>query len=104
MTFIELDIPVLKQALCTSLELSIETRHQLNLHGVQSHHFVKTGNRTLVPRQHRNHSLVKWLKKFGCRLDLAAMDNVFATLHTVNHYFTIACERIKIYIISTVHV
>jgi len=45
---IELDIPVLKQALCTSLELSIESGHQLNLHGLQSHHYVKTGNRTLV--------------------------------------------------------
>ena len=83
-------VTVLKQALCTSLELSIEARHQLNLHGLQSHHYVKTGNRTLVPRQQRNNSLVKWLKKFGCRLDLAAMDNVFATLHAVNHYFTIA--------------
>ena len=87
---IELDIPALKQALCTSLELSLEVRNQLNLHGLQSYHYVKTGSRTLVPRQQRNNSLVKWLKKFGYRLDLAAMDNVFATLHTVNHYFTIA--------------
>jgi hypothetical protein len=87
---IELDIPALKQALGTSLELSLEVRHQLNLHGLQPYHYVKTGSRTLVPRQQRNNSLVKWLKKFGYRLDLSAMDNVFATLHTVNHYFTIA--------------
>jgi len=86
---IELDILVLKQALCTILELSIESRHQLNLHRLQSHHYVKTGNRTLVPRRQRNNSPVKWLKKFGCRLDLAAMDDVFVTLHAVNHYFTI---------------
>ena len=46
-----------------------------------------------MPRQQRNNALVKWLKKFGCRLDLAAMDNVFATLHAGNHFFTIAWCR-----------
>ena len=38
---------------------------------------------------------MKWVKKFGFRLDLAAMDNVFATLHTVNHYFTIAWCKVN---------
>ena len=46
-----------------------------------------------MPRQQRNNALVKWLKKFGCRLDLAAMDNVFATLYASNHFFTITWCR-----------
>ncbi len=66
---IELDIPALQQALSTNLELSLEVRHQLKLHGLQPIHYVKTGSRILMPRQQRNNALVKWLKRFGCRLD-----------------------------------
>jgi hypothetical protein len=89
---IDLDIPALQQVLSTSLELSLGAR-QLNLHGLQPTHYVKTGSRILMPRQQRNNALVKWLKKFRCRLDLAAMDNVFATIHVGNHFFTIAWCR-----------
>jgi len=90
---IELDIPALQLALDNSLELSLGARRELNLHGLQPAHYVRAGGRTLMPRQQRNNALVKWLKKFGCRLDLAAMDNVFATLYASNHFFTITWCR-----------
>jgi hypothetical protein len=36
--------------LCTSLELSLEVRHQLNLHVLQPLYYVKTGSRILMSR------------------------------------------------------
>ena len=47
---IELDIPALQEALSTSLELSLEVRHQLNLHVLQPLYYVKTGSRILMSR------------------------------------------------------
>jgi hypothetical protein len=86
---IELKIPALQHALEESLTLPTAAWEGMDVSGLQSHHYVRVGNRILGPRRQRNHPLVKWLKTYGWRMDLTALDHLFATVHSENHYFTI---------------
>ena len=61
----------------------------MNVSGLQLHHYVKTGNKIMMPKRYRSHKLVKWMKENGCRMDLQSMDQLFAAVHSGNHYFTI---------------
>jgi len=54
----------------------------------QPRHYVKAGNRIMVPKRQRNHKLAKWLKNAGWRIDMTSMDNMFVTFYAHNHYFT----------------
>jgi hypothetical protein len=57
--------------------------------GSASRHYVRVGNRIMKPQRQRNHKLAKWLKNAGWRIDMTSMENMFATFHAHNHYFTI---------------
>jgi hypothetical protein len=86
---LELAIPELQQALLERSELSTAEWHQMNVWGLQPRHYVKAGNRIMVPKRQRNHKLAKWLKNAGWRIDMTSMDNMFVTFYAHNHYFTI---------------
>jgi hypothetical protein len=86
---LELVIPALQQALLERSDLSMTEWHQMNVWGLQSRHYVRVGNRIMKPQRQRNHKLAKWLKNAGWRIDMTSMENMFATFHAHNHYFTI---------------
>jgi len=86
---VELKIPPLQQALAGESTLRVEDWREMNVSGLQLHHYVKTGNKIMMPKRYRSHKLVKWMKENGCRMDLQSMDQLFAAVHSGNHYFTI---------------
>jgi len=86
---LELEIPVLQQALRDRSDFTMNEWHQMNVWGLQSRHYVRVGNRIMKPQRQRNHKLAKWLKNAGWRIDMTSMDNMFATFNAHNHYFVI---------------
>ena len=61
---VELTIPALWHALAEKSTLRVEDA--MNVSGLQLHHYVRTGNKTMMPQRYRSHKLVKWLKATGC--------------------------------------
>ena len=59
---VELTMPALQHALAEKSTLRVEEWHEMDVSGLQLHHYVRTGNKTMMPRRHRSHKLVKWLK------------------------------------------
>ena len=78
---LELEIPVLQQALRDRSDFTMNEWHQMNVWGLQSRHYVRVGNRIMKPQRQRNHKLAKWLKNAGWRIDMTSMDNMFATVN-----------------------
>jgi hypothetical protein len=90
---VELKIPTLQSALMESVTIQSDVWHGLKISGLQSKHYVQAGDKILRPRRQRNHQLVKWLTAHGWRIDLTAMDHLFATVHSESHYFTIEWSK-----------